>query len=84
MNLARVIGTSTATIKHTALDGWRMLVVQPLLIDGGDDGTPLIAVDNLGSRVGETVVITSDGKFVREAMGMNTTPVRWMVIAQPD
>ena len=84
MNLAKVIGTTTATIKHTALDGWRMLIVQPLLVDGGDDGTPLVAVDNLGSRVGENVIITSDGKAVREAMGTNTTPVRWMVIAQPD
>lgn len=84
MNLARVIGTTTATIKHTALDGWRMLVVQPLLVDGGNDGEPLIAVDNMGSGVGETVIITSDGKAVGEAMGTRNTPVRWMVIAQPD
>jgi len=60
------------------------LIVQPLLVDGGDDGPPLVAVDNLGSRVGENVIITSDGKAVREAMGSNKTPVRWMVIAQPD
>lgn len=84
MNLARVIGTTTATVKHTALNGWRMLIVQPLLVDGGEDGPPLVAVDNLGSRVGESVIITSDGKAVREAMGTNNTPVRWMVIAQPD
>lgn len=84
MNLARVVGTTTATVKHTALDGWRMLIVQPLLVDGGSDGPPLVAIDNLGSRVGEDVIITSDGKSVREAMGTNSTPVRWMVIAQPD
>jgi ethanolamine utilization protein EutN len=84
MNLARVIGTTTATVKHTTLNGWRMLIVQPLLVNGGSDGSPLIAVDNLGSRVGENVIITSDGKAVREAMGSDTTPVRWMVMAQPD
>lgn len=84
MNLAKVIGTTTATVKHTALNGWRMLVVQPLLADGTDDGEPLIAIDDLGARVGEAVIITSDGKAVREAMGTNTTPVRWMVMAQPD
>lgn len=84
MQLARVIGTTTATIKHSALDGWRMLVVQPLLVDGGSDGAPLVAVDNLGCGVAENVIITSDGKAVREAMGTNNTPVRWMVIAQPD
>ena len=84
MNLAKVIGTTTATIKHTALNGWRMLVVQPLLVDGGNDGTPLVAVDHLGSGLGDMVIISSDGKAVREAMGTNNTPVRWMVIAQPD
>jgi len=84
MHLARVIGNTTATIKHAALDGWRMLVVQPLLVDGGNDGEPLIAVDDLGSGVGETVIISSDGKAIRKAMGSNNTPVRWMVIAQPD
>jgi ethanolamine utilization protein EutN len=84
MNLAKVIGTTTATVKHTALNGWRMLIVQPLLLDGGSDGPPLIAVDHLGSRVGENVIITSDGKAVREAMGSDNTPVRWMVMAQPD
>jgi ethanolamine utilization protein EutN len=84
MNLAKVIGTTTATVKHTALNGWRMLIVQPLLVDGGSDGSPLIAIDDLGSRVGENVIITSDGRAVREAMGSDKTPVRWMVMAQPD
>jgi len=84
MNLARVIGTTTATVKHSSLDGWRMLVVQPLLAGGGSDGDPLVAIDDLGSRVGDNVILTSDGGAVREAVGSNTTPVRWMVIAQPD
>lgn len=84
MNLARVIGTATATVKHRSLNGWRMLVVQPLAADGTADGEPLIAVDDLGSRVGENVIITSDGGSVRDAIGSNDTPVRWMVIGQPD
>ena len=84
MNLAKVIGTTTSTVKHPSLNGWRMLVVQPLLVDGGEDGDPLVAVDDLGCRVGEDVIITSDGKAVREAMGTENTPVRWIVIAQPD
>ena len=53
MNLAKVIGTTTATIKHASLNGWRMLVVQPLLVDGGNDGEPVIAVDNMGSGIGD-------------------------------
>lgn len=84
MNLATVIGRATSTVKHPSLNGWRMLVVQPLGVNGRDDGEPLIAIDNIGARLGSQVIITSDGKAVREAMNTNNTPVRWMVMGQPD
>lgn len=84
MQLAHVIGHATATVKHPALAGWRMLVVQPLDAAGGPDGFPVIAIDDLGSRRGDQVIISSDGKAVREMMGTNTTPVRWAVIGVAD
>ncbi|MCA8998788.1 MAG: EutN/CcmL family microcompartment protein [Planctomycetaceae bacterium] len=84
MNLATVIGRATSTVKHPSLNGWRLLVVQPLMADGGDDGPPLLAIDSMGARLGSQVIITSDGKAVSEAMGTKTTPVRWMVLGEPD
>jgi ethanolamine utilization protein EutN len=84
MNLALVLGNATSTVKHPSLTGWRMLIVQPLTVSGGSDGEPLLAIDSLGAPVGSQVIITSDGKAVSEAMGTKNTPVRWMVMAQPD
>jgi ethanolamine utilization protein EutN len=84
MHLATVIGTATSTVKHPSLQGWPMLIVQPLTFSGRADGDPLIAVDRLGSQVGGRVIISSDGKAVREAMNTENTPVRWMIIGQPD
>ncbi|QDU39417.1 Ethanolamine utilization protein EutN [Maioricimonas rarisocia] len=84
MNLAAVIGRTTATVKHPSLNGWRMLIVQPLTSSGGNDGPPMIAIDNMGSGIGDEVIITSDGKAVREALNTNNSPVRWMVIGQKD
>lgn len=84
MNLATVIGHATATVKHPSLNGWRLLVVQPLTADRGPDGDPLIAIDNFGSSKGSDVIITSDGAAVREMVGTKNSPVRWAVIAQPD
>ena len=84
MNLAQVIGKATSTAKHPSLKGWRLLVVQPLDYQGGPDGDPLLAIDDLGAEIGSQVVITSDGKAVSEAMKTKNTPVRWMVMAQPD
>ena len=80
-----VIGTATATVRHASLRGWRLLVVQPLLADGRTpDGDPVLAVDALGAGVGETVIVSSDGRSTRELLRSNTTPVRWSVIGIPD
>jgi len=84
MNLARVIGNATSTVKHPSLNGWRLLIVQPLAADGGDDGDPLLAIDHLGACIGSDVMITSDGAEVAQAVGSKATPIRWMVMGQPD
>ena len=42
MQLAEVIGTATATVKHHSMTGWKLLIVQVLLADGETpDGDPL-------------------------------------------
>jgi ethanolamine utilization protein EutN len=84
MQLGRVIGRATATVKHPTLAGWRLLVVQPLDIRGAADGEPLLAIDQLGGGRGDRVILTSDGKAVREMVGSNNTPVRWAVIGLAD
>jgi ethanolamine utilization protein EutN len=67
MQLGLVVGTATSTVKHATMRGQKLLVVQPLLADGRTpDGDPQIAVDAVGAGKGEKVIITSDGKFMRE------------------
>ncbi len=81
MQVAQVIGSATATIKHPSLVGWKMLVVQALMNDGrSPDGEPMLAIDALGAGVGQRVMISSDGKGTRELIGDNRTPVRWTVL----
>ena len=85
MLTGRVIGTATATVKHASMEGWKLLVVQPLLADGrSPDGDPVLAVDRLGAGKGETVIVSSDGRGTRELLQSDTTPVRWSVIGIPD
>lgn len=80
MNAARVLGTATATIKHPSLERWRMLIVQLLDAAGRGDGQPLIAIDDLGSRLGDIVMLTSDGNAVAEMVGRKDSPIRWAVL----
>ena len=84
MNLATVLGIATSTIKHPSLNGWRLVIAQPLTKNGGSDGNPLICIDALGSAVGSKVIITSDGAAIRDMLGVKNSPVRWAVMAQPD
>jgi len=85
MQLARIIGTATATVKHPSLAGVRLLVVQPLLADRrGADGDPQIAVDTVAAATGDVVVITSDGRLLRERLRSETTPARYSAIALVD
>lgn len=85
MHLARIIGTATATVKHPSLVGARLLVVQPLLADRrSPDGDPQIAVDTVAAAVGDTVVITSDGRLLREVLKSEATPARWSTIGLVD
>jgi ethanolamine utilization protein EutN len=85
MQLGLVVGTATSTVKHKTLYGQKLLVVQPLMADGRTaDGDPQIAVDSVGAGRGERVLLTSDGKFMREMLKTEATPVRWSVIGISD
>lgn len=85
MQLALVIGTATATLKHPSMRGAKLLVVQPQMADGrSPDGDPLLAVDGVGAGIGETVMITSDGRHSRELLKAEATPVRWTIIGIRD
>lgn len=84
MQLGRIIGHATATIKHPALNGWRMAVVQMLNAVREPEADPIIAVDKLGSGIGQVVILNSDGKAARELIGNDKSPVRWFVIGISD
>lgn len=79
MQTALVLGSARATVKHESFEGQRFVVLQPLLLDESADGPPLLAVDALGSRRGDRVMITSDGTYAREVTGHENTPARWSV-----
>lgn len=84
MQLAIVLGSTHATIKHQSLVGQRLVVLQPIGVGDTADGPPLIALDQLGSRRGDKVMVTSDSSYAREACNDDHTPARWTVIGLID
>jgi ethanolamine utilization protein EutN len=83
MQLGRVVGTATSTVKHPTFQNERLLVVQLETSAGRIDGEPILAFDRLGAGRGALVLVTNDGRALQEQLG-STTPGRWSVIGLPD
>ena len=85
MQEARVMGTAISMMKHESMVGSKLLIVQPYLVDGkSPDGFPLLALDTFGAGKGDTVIITSDGRAMRELLQADATPARWSVAGIKD
>ncbi len=83
MFLARIDGTITSTVKHSTLQGARLLIGQRLEQDGSPSGEPLILIDEIGARRGGIVLVSTDGDIQRKARG-DTTPARLTVVGIVD
>ena len=81
MILGRVVGNAVSTVKHDSLGSVRMLVVEPIQAASLD---PVLALDEMGARGGDIVVLSSDGIHTREMVGDNTSPARWTVLCIAD
>ena len=81
MVLGRVVGKAVSTVKHKSLGGVRMLLVEPIQAASLD---PVLAIDQLGARAGDLVIISSDGQYTREVVNDETSPARWTVICIAD
>ncbi|MED5372144.1 MAG: EutN/CcmL family microcompartment protein [Myxococcota bacterium] len=55
MELARVVGTVVATRKHEALEGVRLLLIQPQDHEGAPQGDVVVAADAVQAGEGELV-----------------------------
>jgi ethanolamine utilization protein EutN len=84
MQIGRVIGTVVSTQKHSKLDGAKLLLVQPLGLDGQPRGVALLTIDSVGAGVGERVLIVIEGKAAGAALRRKAAPVDAAIIGIVD
>jgi len=80
MLIARVVGDLTATQKHPSHEGRKILLVQPLNLDGSERGAPMVALDSVSAGIGEKVLVTTDGYAAFTAVGHKLAPIDAAVI----
>lgn len=74
MIIGEVVGNIWATRKEESLNGLKLLVVRPIDYVTGETKDSIVAVDNVGAGIGETVIITK-GSSARRAIGMGEAPI---------
>jgi microcompartment protein CcmK/EutM len=81
MLIARVVGELVATQKHPSHEGRKVLLVQPLNLDGSNRGDAVVALDAVDAGVGDRVLVATDGFSAMTAVGRPQSPIDMAVIA---
>jgi len=69
MVIGKVVGTVVTTISHPHFKNRRLLVVQPLDLEGEERGD-FVALDNSQAGIGDTVLVNREGNGARQALGI--------------
>lgn len=83
MLIARVIGTTVATIKDEKLTGKKLLIVRQTDERGNPVGKPYVAVDTVDAGIGD-LVLTAAGSSARQTSLTKDTPVDAVIMAMID
>ena len=80
MLIARVVGELVATQKHPSHEGRKLLLVQPLNLDGSNRGDAVVALDAVDAGVGDRVLLSLDGYSASSAVGRPQSPIDMAVV----
>ena len=83
MILAQVVGTVVASKKESALDGLKLMAVQPLGPDFKPSGAVVVAADSVGAGPGETVLLVA-GSSARYTTATTGRPADLAILAIVD
>jgi ethanolamine utilization protein EutN len=84
MLIGRVIGDVVATQKAPSHEGRKILVVQPLNLDGSDRGEPVLALDAVDAGTGDRILLATEGFSAMTAVGRPNSPIDMAVIGVID
>ncbi len=84
MILGRVTGVAVATHKHFKLEGRKLLLVQPLDLEGEPRGVAVLAVDGVDAGEGDRVLVVQEGKSASMISERAESPLDTAVVAVVD
>ena len=85
MILCRVLGNAVASIKHPVYEGKKIMVVQPVDVDGHTPmGREFLAIDAVQAGPGDLVLAAREGNTARQILGTDNDPLHSVVLGIVD
>ena len=84
MIIARVIGNVVATQKQETHEGKKILLIQPLDLEGQPMGDVVVALDAVDAGVGDRVLAVQEGFSAMTSVGHTESPIDAAVIGVVD
>lgn len=84
MLIGKVVGDVVATQKDASHRGQKILLVQPLELDGSDRGEPVLALDAVDAGTGDRVLLATEGFSAMTAVGRPNSAIDMAVIGVID
>ena len=84
MIIARVVGNVVASQKQESHEGKKILLVQPLDLEGQPMGDVVVALDAVGAGIGDRVLAVQEGFSAMTSVGHVESPIDAAVIGIVD
>ncbi|MGD0698085.1 MAG: EutN/CcmL family microcompartment protein [Terriglobia bacterium] len=84
MLIGKIIGDVVATQKAPSHIGRKILIVQPLNLDGSDRGDVVLALDAVDAGVGDRVLVVTEGWSAMTSVGRPQSPIDMAVVGVID
>lgn len=84
MTLCKVTGSVVSTQKNETLKEYKLLIVQPIDLEGKYLGKDVLSLDTVDAGVGDTVLIIQEGAGAQQILKRKDVPVHTVIIAVVD
>lgn len=84
MTLCKITGTLVATQKNEHLKTQKILIAQPIDLEGNHVGRDILALDSVDAGVGDTVLVIQEGQGAVQVLKNKKIPVHSVIVAVVD
>ncbi len=84
MQICKVIGNITSTVKNDHFVGKKIMIVQPLDLDGKPDGKDYLAIDTVDAGIEDRVLVMKEGGSAQIVLQDKEIPVQALILGIVD